>query len=67
MAQPALLRGVVQLVEALGVTQIVHVRTDRGRVIAVASPELAFSPGDDVHIGADPARLQFFDSNGRRL
>ena len=65
--QPALLRGVVQLVESLGATQIVHVRTDRGRVIAVASPELAFSPGDDVHIGADPARLHFFDSNGRRL
>ena len=45
MPQPALLAGVVQLVESLGATQIVHVRTDRGRVIAVVSPELAFSPG----------------------
>lgn len=67
MATPGLLRGAVQLVESLGATQIVHVRTDRGRVIAVAGPQLALSPGDHVHIGADPARLHFFDSNGRRL
>jgi ABC-type sugar transport system ATPase subunit len=67
VSRPALLRGVVQLVELLGATQIVHVQTDHGRVIAVVSPELVFSPGDDVHIGADPTRLHFFDANGRRL
>ena len=65
--RPALLRGVVQLVELLGATQIVHVRPDRGRVIAVVRPERVFSPGDDVHIGADPTRLHFFDAKGRRL
>jgi ABC-type sugar transport system ATPase subunit len=65
--QAALLRGRVQLVEFLGALQIVHVRTDRGRITAVTGSELGFGPGDDVHIGADPDRLHFFDSNGRRL
>jgi ABC-type sugar transport system ATPase subunit len=67
MSEPALLRGRIQLVEFLGAQQIVHVQTDGGRIAAVADPERGFSPGDEVHMGADPARLHFFDSNGRRL
>ena len=67
MTQAALLRGRVQFVEFLGASQIVHVQTDGGRISAVTDPESVFDPGDEVHIGADPARLHFFDSNGRRL
>jgi ABC-type sugar transport system ATPase subunit len=65
--QAALLRGRVQLVEFLGASQIVHLQTDGGRITAVTGPERGFSLGDDVHIGADPDHLHFFDSNGRRL
>jgi ABC-type sugar transport system ATPase subunit len=67
LPQPALLRGRVQLVEPLGATQIVHVRTDGGRVIGVTNPDLQVRPGDDVNIGADASRLHFFDSAGRRI
>ena len=67
MSGPALLRGRVQLVEFLGALQIVHVHTDGGRITAVTDPERGFGPGAEVHIGADPARLHFFDSDGRRL
>jgi ABC-type sugar transport system ATPase subunit len=67
LPQPALLRGSVQLVEPLGATQIVHVRTDGGRVIGVTNPDLQVRSGDDVNIGADASRLHFFDSDGRRI
>ena len=67
MSRAALLHGRVQLVEFLGALQIVHVQTDGGRITAVTDPERGFGPGDEVHIGADPARLHFFDSSGRRL
>ena len=66
-SRAALLRGRVQLVEFLGASQIVHVQTDGGRITAVTGPEHGFGPGDEVHVGADPTRLHFFDSNGRRL
>jgi ABC-type sugar transport system ATPase subunit len=65
--QAALLRGRVQIVEFLGPVQIVHVRTDCGRVTAVTDPERRFGHGDEVQIGADPVHLHFFDANGRRL
>jgi ABC-type sugar transport system ATPase subunit len=65
--QAALLAGQVQLVEFLGASQIVHVQTDRGRITAVIGSELGLGPSDEVHVGADPDRLHFFDSNGRRL
>jgi ABC-type sugar transport system ATPase subunit len=65
--EPALRRGAVQLVEPIGAAQIVHLRTDATRVLAVAPPHLEFRVGAQVSIGADPERLHFFDATGRRL
>jgi len=62
-----LVRGTVQLVEPIGAAQIVHVRADGTRVLAVAAPQLEFARGDEVAVFADPQRLHFFDAAGRRL
>lgn len=63
----AFLRGEVHLVESIGSAQIVHVRVDATRLLAVAPPQPGFSPGVQVTIGADRERLHFFDAAGRRL
>jgi ABC-type sugar transport system ATPase subunit len=62
-----LLRGTVQFVEPIGAAQIVHVRADDTRVLAVAAPQLVFRPGDAAAIAAHFERLHFFDAAGRRL
>jgi ABC-type sugar transport system ATPase subunit len=61
------LPGTVQLVESLGSAQIVHVRVDAARMLAVAPPQPVFAPGAHVKISADHERLHFFDGDGRRL
>jgi ABC-type sugar transport system ATPase subunit len=66
-SEHGLLRGTVQLVEPIGAAQIVHVRANETRVLAVAAPQLVFRPGDEAAIGAEPDRLHFFDADGRRL
>jgi ABC-type sugar transport system ATPase subunit len=63
----ALLRGTVQLVESIGSAQIVHLRADSGRMLAVAPPSPAFASGAEVGISADRRHLHFFDTAGRRL
>ena len=62
----SLLHGTIHLVELIGAAQIVHVRTDAGRLVAVVGPQAAVRPDQDVKLGVDQSRLHFFDGEGKR-
>ncbi|MGO4831108.1 ABC transporter ATP-binding protein [Rhizobiaceae sp. 2RAB30] len=62
------LRGAIYGTEYLGTTQIVAVETSRGLIKARVSAELQLTPGENVGLTLDAARLSLFDkASGRAI
>jgi len=70
LADPGLatLQARVELVEALGSETLLYLQTARGaQIVLRQASRAALSPGDAVGVAVDPARLHWFDAEGRAL